>query len=121
MENPASHTQVECGYCGNTQTLAAEWLTEFPKTVCSGCGRELIMTLAYRVTGHPGVAWSVWGFVTTRDEEYEWTGMEYEDTGRVRAHMIGDDYEFQFGTDELEVLGEDEYCSGCGQIGCGWC
>lgn len=81
---------------------------------------EIDMDGAYRVASYPGVAWRLWGWVTTKDGDFEWTGMEYTDMTRVRAHMVGDDRAFEFDVDELIPLGEDEYCDGCGQIGCGW-
>lgn len=46
---------------------------------------------------------------------------QVEDRTRVVAHMIGDDHDFTFDIDDLEPISDDDYCSGCGQIGCGWC
>ena len=40
--------------------------------------------------------------------------------GSYRCHMIGDDQMFVFDVADLTVLHDDDYCSGCGQIGCGW-
>jgi len=39
---------------------------------------------------------------------------------RVRAVMVGDDAEFTFDVADLIPLDEDDFCEGCGQIGCGW-
>ena len=33
--------------------------------------------------------------------------------------MVGDDQEREVAVDNLEPLDEDEFCGGCGQIGCG--
>ena len=40
-------------------------------------------------------------------------------TDRVQCVMIGDDRKYVFYVDELEPISDDEYCHGCGQIGCG--
>jgi hypothetical protein len=34
--------------------------------------------------------------------------------------MIGDDYKWHVGIDDVHEIDDDDYCSGCGQIGCGW-
>lgn len=89
---------------------------------------ELDFTATYKVAGTPAVAWRIISFDT---EEYEYDpgidgeeGMPYmdvrEDESRVRCHMVGDDSVWTFDVEDLTVLNEDEYCGGCGQIGCGW-
>lgn len=75
---------------------------------------------AYRVAGYSGIAWRVFAYETEPDEDTEWSGLE-NPTGNLLAHMIGDNREFSFEPDELEPLAEEDYCAGCGQIGCGWC
>lgn len=65
-----------------------------------------------------GIAWRVDNYVTSRDEDYEWSGIENVDYDRVEAHMVGDDRTFTFDIDELTKIDEDEYCPECGQIGC---
>ena len=40
------------------------------------------------------------------------------DTAIVR--MVGDDRDLEVPYDELETISEDEFCGGCGQIGCAW-
>lgn len=72
---------------------------------------------AYRVAGHPGIAWAVLGWETEPDEDTEWSGVE-ERTGRVVAVMIGDDRHWAFDPEDLTPLDEEEYCHQCGQIGC---
>jgi len=66
-----------------------------------------------------GIAWYVLGYEKVRDEDYEWSGIEYENTDRVRAVMVGDDRVFTFDTDQLTVIPEDSFCRDCGQVGCG--
>jgi hypothetical protein len=41
------------------------------------------------------------------------------DGSRLRLVMVGDDREFVVDADEIEPLAEDDFCSDCGQIGCG--
>jgi hypothetical protein len=72
----------------------------------------------YRVEGYSGVAWYLLGYEKIRDEDYEWSGIEYENTDRVWAVMVGDDRVFTFDVEELTELEDDEYCPECGQIGC---
>jgi hypothetical protein len=76
-------------------------------------------TKAYRVEGYGGVAWHVTGHEEALDEDYEWTGIKTVIEDRVVAHMVGDDENFTFGVDDLTPLEDDEFCSECGQIGCG--
>lgn len=38
----------------------------------------------------------------------------------VRAVMVGDDTVHLVDVDDLSKISEDDYCGGCGQIGCGW-
>jgi hypothetical protein len=72
----------------------------------------------YKVHGYGGVAFYLLGYVTTRDEDYEWTGLEDVDASQVRAVMVGDDYVHIVDVDDLTVIAEDDYCAECGQIGC---
>ena len=66
-----------------------------------------------------GIAWRAYAFETEPDEDTEWTGIE-NPTGRILAHMIGDDRTYAFEPDELTPLDEDDFCSCCGQVGCCW-
>ncbi len=72
---------------------------------------------AYKVKGWPGIAWRVYGWETKPDEDTEWTGIEAR-TGKLLAHMVGDDKQFAFDPGDLTPIAE-EYCPDCGQIGCG--
>lgn len=82
---------------------------------------EIDSSKRYRVldSGSAGVAWYVTRFVTSRDEDYEWTGIENVDTSRVVCVMVGDDRDFTFDVSDLVELEEGDYCRECGQIGCG--
>ena len=51
------------------------------------------------------------------DFEYVWDSVfDYE---RVIAVMVGDDREHIVDVSDLRKLDDEDYCSGCGQIGCG--
>jgi len=73
----------------------------------------------YKVADSPGIAWYTLGPVKVRDEDYEWTGIEYDHDSLVQMVMVGDDCVFEVDKDDLTELDEDEFCHGCGQIGCG--
>ena len=51
-----------------------------------------------------GVAWRV--DARTRD-------------GMLRAHMVGDDQPFILDPSDCVIIDDEDYCGGCGQIGCG--
>lgn len=73
---------------------------------------------AYKVSSYGGVAWGVLGWEVNATEDTDWDGI-YERTGNLLAVMVGDDRVFSFEPDELEAISEEEFCGGCGQIGCG--
>jgi len=79
---------------------------------------ELNMDGRFRVDRFGGIAFYLLGYKLTRDEDYEWTGIEEEDRDWVRAVMVGDDHEWLIETDELEEIDRESYCPDCGQIGC---
>ena len=72
---------------------------------------------AYKVEGHDGVAWRVFGWETEPDEDTRWTGIENR-TGKIVCVMVGDDRKFVFDPDDVKAIDELDYCQGCGQIGC---
>lgn len=98
----------------------------------------LDMNATYTVAGYRGVAFRPLGYATT--EEYEgdilvcdddecdhqvsglcWAEGDTSivtDPDRVRAVMVGDDGEFIVDVEDLTALSEDDYCPGCGQVGC---
>lgn len=45
---------------------------------------------------------------------------EIEVPDRWVCVMVGDDRLFSFDEEDLQVIDEDEYCVGCGQVGCGF-
>jgi hypothetical protein len=86
--------------------------------------------IAWRVDGYEQEwtqeSWTLWNDDPDADPEdesnYDYNEPEQiEDRSRVVAHMIGDDRPFTFDVDDLEPIKDDDYCSGCGQISCGWC
>ncbi len=72
---------------------------------------------AYAVKGYRGIAWRVLGWELEPDEDTEWSGY-YNRSGNVLAIMKGDDRVFTLEQDDFTPLGDDDYCPGCGQIGC---
>ena len=52
-----------------------------------------------------------------------WTEDEFfvaDNTDRVRVVMVGDNREHEVDASDLKALLEDEFCRGCGQVGCAW-
>jgi hypothetical protein len=75
---------------------------------------------AYKLKGDKyAIAWRIYGWQTEPDEDTEWSGI-YNRTGMVIAVMVGDDRKHVYDPDDFEPINEEDYCSGCGQIGCGW-
>lgn len=68
--------------------------------------------------GKCDVAWYVLGWEIESDEDTEWTGIKTR-TGNIVAVMVGDDRHFSYEPDMLKEIPDEEFCSGCGQIGCG--
>ena len=79
-----------------------------------------------------GIAWYAVGYATTEVEvEDSWTDDEtgetfysydvetVEDPERVVMVMVGDDREFTYDVEDVEVIPDDSFCRDCGQIGCG--
>jgi hypothetical protein len=75
-------------------------------------------TRTYKREGFEGIAWRAYGYVMERDEDYDWSGIETPNHDWVIASMIGDDVEFHVEVVTLTAIEDDDYCSGCGQIGC---
>ena len=65
-----------------------------------------------------GIAFYLLGPVMVRDEDYEWSGIEYKHPDLVRAVMVGDDTVHEVDKSDLTMLDELAYCSSCGQVGC---
>jgi hypothetical protein len=51
------------------------------------------------------------------DEDTVWTGQRVR-TGFVIMVMVGDDYKHVTDPEDVQPIGEDDYCHVCGQIGC---
>lgn len=66
-----------------------------------------------------GIAWRAFAYESEPDEDTEWSGYEVP-TGRVLAHMIGDDRTFAFEPEDLTPLEPGAFCVECGQVGCSW-
>jgi hypothetical protein len=60
-------------------------------------------------------------FYTEADDSLAvaWTVRRITADAKVVAVMVGDDTEYHFDSDQLRKISEDEFCYGCGQIGCG--
>lgn len=98
---------------------------------------HLDMDATYKVAGWPGIAFYIHGYPEVWEpytaliegddgEEHEedtgdgeWAEQD-ETCGRVLVVMLGDDTKREVDVSDLTKLDEDGYCSGCGQIGCGW-
>lgn len=73
-----------------------------------------------------GVAVRVYGWEAEPDistdedtgEEY-WDSESLKSTGRIVVVMVGDDYRHLADPEDVEEIAEEDYCSSCGQIGCG--
>ena len=92
---------------------------------------DLDFDARYSVKHMPGIAFYLVGYVTEWQEyvvdvydDYDDVFIltdfeEVEDRNRVIAIMVGDDYKHIVDVDDLTKIDDDDYCSGCGQIGCG--
>jgi hypothetical protein len=98
------------------------------------------MDARYRVSHWPKIAVWVAGWVkenvyegdylVCEDEECDhgasemcWVEGDWsivESDSMVEVVMVGDDIVHHVDVDDLVKIEDDEYCSGCGQIGCGW-
>lgn len=83
----------------------------------------------YSVAGYEGIAFYLRGYVEHVVESevyhedadlYEYVPMLVVDDQNVIAVMVGDDREHIVDVDDLTKIDDEDYCSGCGQIGCGW-
>jgi len=70
-----------------------------------------------RVSGYRGIAFRYLGPETRPDEDTEWSGFEPE-TGMALVVMVGDDRRHVVDPADMTPLADDEFCGGCGQIGC---
>lgn len=70
------------------------------------CGTEDYNFLRVTIAGWDGVAWAI---VKT-----------YPIIGRIDMVMVGDDRVFNHDWNDATIIDHEDYCGGCGQIGCGW-
>ena len=82
---------------------------------------EFDFDAAYRHVENAGIAWRPIRYYTEREYDEFDDFEEHIHLDQIVCHMVGDDREFIHDIDDLVKLDESEYCSGCGQIGCGWC
>jgi hypothetical protein len=68
-----------------------------------------------------GIAYYLTGFYEYDTPDTDWDGIKEVDTSKVIAVMVGDDRRHIIDVDDLTALDDGAFCSGCGQIGCGWC
>jgi hypothetical protein len=81
---------------------------------------EFDFTATYIADGWAaGIAWRATEWEEEADEDTEWSGYKVK-TGRIVAHMVGDDSNHTFDPADLTAIDEDAYCSCCGQVGCPW-
>lgn len=89
---------------------------------------------SYTVRGYRGIAFSFAGYPKRWEPNYsiaenddgsydqidtgegEW--VEDPDCGRVIMVMVGDDRKHEVDESDCTEISEDDYCGGCGQIGC---
>lgn len=56
---------------------------------------------------------------TTMGGVAAWVVKNQKEPGQVMIRMVGDDRDFYVDRYEVSVIDEDDFCGGCGQIGCG--
>jgi hypothetical protein len=73
----------------------------------------------------PGIAFWLAGYVEEEreveheiDGEFEYVWETVTNDNMVQAIMVGDDIVHFVDVDELTVIGDDDYCHQCGQVGC---
>lgn len=98
--------------------------------------KTLDFSLRYSVDSYPGVAFRILRYAEYPDHSVDWicddsghwhdescyveeffTSIDYN---AVIAVMVGDDYKHLIDVTELSPIEDEDYCSSCGQIGCGW-
>lgn len=91
-------------------------------------GSTFDFTKRYKVAGHGGVAFRAIGhplqmyeyIYHEAEDEFGYESVFEADYSQVIAIIVGDDYQWTFDVDDLTPLEDTDYCSECGQIGCGW-
>lgn len=98
--------------------------------------QDVIDNGRFKVVGWEGIAFYIHGwpqkavplssyYAETDDGDVieeidEWEYVDDPDSGLIEVVMVGDDKVHTVDVSEITLISDDEYCSGCGQIGCGW-
>jgi hypothetical protein len=56
------------------------------------------------------------------NDDDDWEEVDYNSDNEITSaffHMVGDDTDYLIEIEDIEILDDDEFCGGCGQIGCG--
>jgi len=69
----------------------------------------------YRIRGWDGIAWYVLGYELAPDRIHP---RVMSKTGKLVMSMVGDDRHFVVDPRDVSPLSRDDFCGGCGQIGC---
>lgn len=94
--------------------------------------KEINFEGRFKVDGYRGIAFYLLGYshkmepvmcydTDEHGEEIEVESGEFEkveDRDHVIAVMVGDDRKHTVSVDDIEEIGELDYCASCGQIGC---
>jgi len=48
-----------------------------------------------------------------------WVVEDQDEVQQVKIRMVGDDRDFLVDRSEVKLIDPDDFCGGCGQIGCG--
>lgn len=89
---------------------------EMPGVAWRVAGPEVGFPYGHECQGHPDDGF----FNGPIGEDFYCDGscVQPEPTGMVVAVMVGDDQPHVVDPDDLVEIADDDYCEGCGQIGC---
>ena len=82
---------------------------------------SLDFSKVYRVKGFQGVACRIVGYPQRFESDEDDHGGEWVDDldcGNVYVRMVGDDHRHTVHLADCTEIGELDYCSECGQLGC---
>lgn len=71
-----------------------------------------------RVEGHAGIAFFVSRNQNSNQRDEDGEPIPLED-GLLAVVMVGDDHRWIVDADTVSPLDDEDFCHGCGQIGCG--
>lgn len=81
---------------------------------------ELNDSARYQVANQGAIAWRFAAAQVSVMYDEWGDDVDQELTGMVWMVMIGDDRRWLFDPEDVSEIDDEDYCSGCGQIGCGW-